>query len=108
MSILKHPRTPTTPGMVDYQNADHEQLMKRLRPAPSMEEVILMIFVFNFIVIWVFLKPVVFLLQSCIGVLILYFLVIFVTMIHVYSFRFPILPLDKPLGLWMIYQEQWQ
>ncbi|KAK7379199.1 hypothetical protein VNO80_04654 [Phaseolus coccineus] len=40
VSILKHPRTPpTTPGMVDYQNADHEQLMKRLRPAPSLEEV---------------------------------------------------------------------
>ncbi|KAJ1417159.1 WD40/YVTN repeat-like-containing domain superfamily [Sesbania bispinosa] len=40
VSILKRPRTPsTTPGMVDYQNADHEQLMKRLRPAPSVEEV---------------------------------------------------------------------
>ncbi|XP_027351654.1 topless-related protein 3-like isoform X2 [Abrus precatorius] len=40
VSILKRPRTPpTTPGMVDYQNADHEQLMRRLRPAPSVEEV---------------------------------------------------------------------
>ncbi|CAJ1868536.1 unnamed protein product [Sphenostylis stenocarpa] len=40
VSILKHARTPlTTPGIVDYQNADHEQLMKRLRPAPSFEEV---------------------------------------------------------------------
>ncbi|KHN03954.1 Topless-related protein 3 [Glycine soja] len=40
VSILKRPRTPpTTPGMADYQNADHEQLMKRLRPAPSVEEV---------------------------------------------------------------------
>ncbi|ESW35338.1 hypothetical protein PHAVU_001G227000 [Phaseolus vulgaris] len=40
VSILKHPRTPPiTSGMVDYQNADHEQLMKRLRPAPSPEEV---------------------------------------------------------------------
>jgi len=94
--------------MVDYQNADHEQLMKRLRPAPSLEEVILIIFLFNFNMIWVFLKPMVFLLQSCIGVLISYYLVIFVTMIHVYSFRFPILPLDKPLGRRMIYQEQWQ
>lgn len=25
--------------MVDYQNPDHEQLMKRLRPAQSVEEV---------------------------------------------------------------------
>ncbi|XP_010524852.1 PREDICTED: topless-related protein 3-like isoform X2 [Tarenaya hassleriana] len=37
--ILKRPRTPpATPGIVDYQNPDHE-LMKRLRPAPSVEEV---------------------------------------------------------------------
>lgn len=40
VSVLKHPRTPPTPGMVDYQNPDHEQLMKRLRPAPSAEEVV--------------------------------------------------------------------
>ncbi|CAL0308549.1 unnamed protein product [Lupinus luteus] len=40
VSILKHPRTPSSaPSMVDYQSADHEQLMKRLRPAPSLEEV---------------------------------------------------------------------
>ncbi|XP_057962762.1 topless-related protein 3-like isoform X2 [Malania oleifera] len=40
VSILKHPRTPpTTLGMVDYQNPDHEHLMKRLRPAQSIEEV---------------------------------------------------------------------
>ncbi|XP_019441183.1 PREDICTED: topless-related protein 3-like isoform X2 [Lupinus angustifolius] len=40
VSILKRPRTPpTTPGMVDYQNADHEQLMKRFRPGHSVEEV---------------------------------------------------------------------
>ncbi|KAG2243660.1 hypothetical protein Bca52824_094487 [Brassica carinata] len=39
VSILKRPRTPpATPGVVDYQNPDHE-LMKRLRPAPSVEEV---------------------------------------------------------------------
>ncbi|KAI4301739.1 hypothetical protein L6164_034986 [Bauhinia variegata] len=39
VSILKRPRTPpATPGMVDYQNPDHE-LMKRLRPAHSVEEV---------------------------------------------------------------------
>ncbi|XP_021772817.1 topless-related protein 3-like [Chenopodium quinoa] len=38
--IHKRPRTPpTTLGMVDYQNPDHEQLMKRLRPAQSVEEV---------------------------------------------------------------------
>lgn len=42
VSILKRPRTPpATQGMVDYQspNPDHEQLMKRLRPAHSVEEV---------------------------------------------------------------------
>lgn len=40
VSILKRPRTPpATPGIVDYQNADHEQLMKRLRPGHSVEEV---------------------------------------------------------------------
>ncbi|XP_027366105.1 topless-related protein 3-like isoform X5 [Abrus precatorius] len=40
VSILKRPRTPpAAPGMVDYQNADHEQLMKRLRPGHSVEEV---------------------------------------------------------------------
>ncbi|KAG6701327.1 hypothetical protein I3842_08G159800 [Carya illinoinensis] len=40
VSILKHPRTPPgTPGIVDYQSNDHEQLMKRLRPAQSVEEV---------------------------------------------------------------------
>ncbi|PON67014.1 Topless-related protein [Parasponia andersonii] len=40
VSILKRPRTPpVTPGMVDYQSPDHEQLMKRLRPAQSVEEV---------------------------------------------------------------------
>ncbi|KAG5075956.1 hypothetical protein AAZX31_20G224000 [Glycine max] len=38
--ILKRPRTPpANPGMIDYQNADHEQLMKRLRPGHSVEEV---------------------------------------------------------------------
>ncbi|CAO2832842.1 unnamed protein product [Amaranthus hypochondriacus] len=38
--MLKRPRTPpATLGMVDYQNPDHEQLMKRLRPAQSVEEV---------------------------------------------------------------------
>lgn len=39
---MKRPITPpATLGMLDYQNADHEQLMKRLRPAPSVEEVLL-------------------------------------------------------------------
>ncbi|KAM7274408.1 hypothetical protein ACFE04_029072 [Oxalis oulophora] len=39
--VLKRPRTPPTnnPGMADYQTPDHEQLMKRLRPAQSVEEV---------------------------------------------------------------------
>ncbi|KAJ4900652.1 Topless-related protein 3 [Raphanus sativus] len=36
VSVLKRP--PATPGVVDYQNPDHE-LMKRLRLAPSVEEV---------------------------------------------------------------------
>lgn len=46
VSILKRPRTPpATPGIVDYQSTDHEQLMKRLRPAQSVEEVILKMFV---------------------------------------------------------------
>ncbi|KAK4491367.1 hypothetical protein RD792_002106 [Penstemon davidsonii] len=40
VSILKRPLTPpATLGMVEYQNADHEHLMKRLRPAQSVEEV---------------------------------------------------------------------
>ncbi|XVF31428.1 hypothetical protein REPUB_Repub16aG0145200 [Reevesia pubescens] len=40
VSVLKRPRTPpAAPGMLDYQNPDHEHLMKRLRPAPSVEEV---------------------------------------------------------------------
>ncbi|GMP60392.1 hypothetical protein CsSME_00023279 [Camellia sinensis var. sinensis] len=39
--ILKRPLTPPTVtlGMVDYQSNEHEQLMKRLRPTPSGEEV---------------------------------------------------------------------
>ncbi|XP_038717981.1 topless-related protein 3-like isoform X3 [Tripterygium wilfordii] len=38
--VLKRPRTPpTAPGLVDYQSADHEELMKRFRPAQSVEEV---------------------------------------------------------------------
>ncbi|KAL3613110.1 Topless-related protein 3 [Castilleja foliolosa] len=40
VSILKRPITPpATLGMVDYQNADHEQLRKRLCPSQSVEEV---------------------------------------------------------------------
>ncbi|KAG9138166.1 hypothetical protein Leryth_001396 [Lithospermum erythrorhizon] len=40
VSVLKRPITPPgTMGMVEYPNADHDQLMKRLRPAPSVEEV---------------------------------------------------------------------
>ncbi|XP_010528913.1 PREDICTED: topless-related protein 3-like [Tarenaya hassleriana] len=39
VSVLKRPRTPpTNSGVVDYQNPEHE-LMKRLRPAQSVEEV---------------------------------------------------------------------
>ncbi|KAL3538214.1 hypothetical protein ACH5RR_001580 [Cinchona calisaya] len=40
VSLLKRPITPpATLGMVEYQNADHEHLMKRLRSAQSVEEV---------------------------------------------------------------------
>ncbi|KAL5565954.1 hypothetical protein UlMin_029118 [Ulmus minor] len=40
VSILKRPRTPpAAPCLVDYPSPDHEQLMKRLRPAQSVEEV---------------------------------------------------------------------
>ncbi|XP_061989928.1 topless-related protein 2 [Rosa rugosa] len=40
VSSLKHPRTPSTGlGMIDYQGSDHEQLMKRLRTAQSVDEV---------------------------------------------------------------------
>lgn len=39
VSILKHPRTPMALGMMDYQNNDHEQLMKRLRTPQSVDEV---------------------------------------------------------------------
>ncbi|XP_051123532.1 topless-related protein 3-like isoform X3 [Andrographis paniculata] len=38
-SILKRPSTPATLGVVEYQSADHDQLMKRLRPTPAVEEV---------------------------------------------------------------------
>ncbi|KAL5068780.1 hypothetical protein RYX36_019667 [Vicia faba] len=41
VSILKRPRTPpATPGIADYQNAEHDLLMKRLRPVHSVEEVV--------------------------------------------------------------------
>lgn len=39
VSILKRPTPAPAIGMVDYQNNDHEQLMKRLRPAQSIDEV---------------------------------------------------------------------
>ncbi|KAF5746718.1 topless-related protein 3 isoform X1 [Tripterygium wilfordii] len=39
-SVLKHPRTPpTAPGLVDYQSADHELLIKRIWPSQSVEDV---------------------------------------------------------------------
>lgn len=39
VSLLKRPITPPgTLGMADYLNNDHEQLMKRLRSAPPVEE----------------------------------------------------------------------
>ncbi|XP_028084964.1 topless-related protein 3-like [Camellia sinensis] len=43
-SILKRPITPlATLVMVDYQSTDHEQLMKCLRPAQSVEELVLLL-----------------------------------------------------------------
>ncbi|KAK6930217.1 WD40 repeat [Dillenia turbinata] len=39
VSVLKHPRPSGGLGMMDYQSADHEQLMKRLRSAQSVDEV---------------------------------------------------------------------
>ncbi|XP_073041642.1 LOW QUALITY PROTEIN: topless-related protein 3-like [Primulina eburnea] len=40
VSLLKRPITPpVTLGMVEYQNPDHDQLMKRLRSTQSVEEV---------------------------------------------------------------------
>ncbi|XP_057957673.1 topless-related protein 2 [Malania oleifera] len=40
VSVLKHLRTTSNaPGVIDYQNNDHDQLMKRLRPAQSVDEV---------------------------------------------------------------------
>lgn len=44
VSILKRPITPpATLGMVDYQNLEQEQLMKRLRLAQNVEEVNLIV-----------------------------------------------------------------
>ncbi|GJT57836.1 topless-related protein 3-like protein [Tanacetum coccineum] len=40
VSFLKRPATPLAPlGMAEYQSPDHEQIMKRLRPAQPVEEV---------------------------------------------------------------------
>lgn len=45
VSILKRPRTPNALGMVDYQTADSDQLMKRLRSATqTVDEVIILLF----------------------------------------------------------------
>lgn len=39
VSVLKHPRTSSTAlGMIDYQNSEHEQLIKRLRTAQSVDD----------------------------------------------------------------------
>ncbi|XP_044486596.1 topless-related protein 2-like isoform X2 [Mangifera indica] len=39
VSVLKHPRAPSTAlGMTDYQSTDHEQLKKRLRSSQSVDE----------------------------------------------------------------------
>ncbi|KAK1272817.1 Topless-related protein 1 [Acorus gramineus] len=36
-AFLKHPRTPTSASVMDYQTADSEHLMKRMRTGPSEE-----------------------------------------------------------------------
>ncbi|KAK1303545.1 Topless-related protein 1 [Acorus calamus] len=36
-AFLKHPRTPTSAAVMDYQTADSEHLMKRMRTGPSEE-----------------------------------------------------------------------
>lgn len=41
VSVLKHPRPSSTAlGMIDYQNSDHEQLIKRLRTAQPVDDVL--------------------------------------------------------------------
>lgn len=48
--MLKHPRPPSNSlGMMDYQSADHEQLMKRLRSGPTGDEVIILLIVDNLV-----------------------------------------------------------
>lgn len=43
--MLKHPRAPSNSlGLMDYQHADHEQLMKRLRSAETANEVMALLF----------------------------------------------------------------
>ncbi|XP_062175921.1 topless-related protein 2 isoform X2 [Alnus glutinosa] len=40
VSVLKHPRTPSNAlAMMDYQSTEHDQLIKRLRSAQSIDEV---------------------------------------------------------------------
>jgi hypothetical protein len=39
--MLKHPRTPNALGMMDFQNNDPEPLLKRLRTAQSVDEVLI-------------------------------------------------------------------
>lgn len=41
-SVLKHPRTPVNAlGITDFAGTDHEQLIKRLRSAQSVDEALL-------------------------------------------------------------------
>lgn len=57
-SVLKHPRTPVNAlGITDYAGTDHEQLIKRLRSAQSVDEALfksfdplLFLCVFHFVV----------------------------------------------------------
>lgn len=51
-AFLKHPRTPTNAPGMDYQTADSEHLMKRMRTGPSDEvpKIIGFFFLFFFVV----------------------------------------------------------
>ena len=92
--MLKRPRTPpATLGMVDYQNPDHEQLMKRLRPAQSVEEVTARAYVF---VVH----------GSDFGYIsVVHFLLYFT---NGFTFRLLIQhPVSNLLGRWMTSQETW-
>lgn len=48
-SFLKHPRTPPSGSAMDYQTADSEHLMKRLRAGQSDEVLMIETFFFFYL-----------------------------------------------------------